>query len=232
MRDSTRTLSCRGSPPRITFPSRGRSGTARLRLSTLSPLLPRRCRMKMPARAAESDKNNNGGEGDEGEKEGDEPEATPATNEGVVTVPFDLLRDIESRAARRALRRRAEQEAEELEQDVLPTDPTAQTRVFWMRACAGEFRRSAAGPRTAWTASRTAKCALHFQRSGAEPQRARWKLLPRYHSLRQFVPYYLRICTIYTPCVAMMIFMGERITALMSMSFLGIVVFGFIFNPR
>jgi len=29
-----------------------------------------------------------------------------------------------------------------------------------------------------------------------------------------------------------MIFMGERITALMSMSFLGIVVFGFIFNPR
>jgi len=89
--------------------------------------------MKMPARAAESDKNNNGGEGDEGEKEGDEPEATPATNEGVVTVPFDLLRDIESRAARRALRRRAEQEAEELEQvrpTWLPRGPSCNSRAL------------------------------------------------------------------------------------------------------
>ena len=45
-------------------------------------------------------------------------------------------------------------------QDVLPPDSTAQPRVMWMRARrAGEFRRSAAGPRTPWSASRTATCA-------------------------------------------------------------------------
>ncbi len=45
-------------------------------------------------------------------------------------------------------------------QDVLPPDSTAQPRVIWMCARrAGEFRRSAAGPRTPWSASRTATCA-------------------------------------------------------------------------
>jgi len=42
---------------------------------------------------------------------------------------------------------------------------------------AGEFRRSAAGPRTPWSVHRAQQRALHFQRSGAEPQRARWKIL-------------------------------------------------------
>ena len=42
---------------------------------------------------------------------------------------------------------------------MLPPDSTAQPRVMLMRARrAGEFRRSAAGPRKAWSASRTATC--------------------------------------------------------------------------
>ena len=61
-------------------------------------------------------------------------------------------------------------------QDVLPPDSTAQPRVMWMRACAGEFR-GASRVREKPGAHRAQQRALHFERSGVEPQRARWKIL-------------------------------------------------------
>jgi len=62
-------------------------------------------------------------------------------------------------------------------QDVLPPDSTAQPRVMWMRACAVEFRMSAPWVRVRPGVHRAQQRALHFERSGVEPQRARWKIL-------------------------------------------------------
>ena len=62
-------------------------------------------------------------------------------------------------------------------QDVLPPDSTAQPRVMWMRACAVEFRMSALWVRVRPGVHRAQQRALHFERSGVEPQRAHWKIL-------------------------------------------------------
>jgi hypothetical protein len=48
---------------------------------------------------------------------------------------------------------------------------------MWMRACAVEFRMSAPWVRVRPGVHRAQQRALHFERSGVEPQRAHWKIL-------------------------------------------------------